>query len=126
MEKLNTQKVRDFAQSKKSALITTAIAVSTALSSYTAFAANDLTSALQSVASNLYTFLLNIANPLALVAGALCLITLFFNRNPQKKDMSYDWLKTIIIAFIALNLLGLIISQIQGFTSNLGGSKVPW
>ena len=125
MEKLNTQKVRDFVQSKKSAMVTTAIAVSTALSSYTAFAA-DLKSALQGVAKNLYDFLLGIANPLALIAGALCLITLFFNRNPQKKEMSYDWLKTIIIAFVALNLLGLIISQIQGFTNNLGGSKVPW
>ena len=49
MEKLNTQKVRDFVQSKNSAMVTTAIAVTAGLSSYTAFAANPLATALQTI-----------------------------------------------------------------------------
>ena len=135
MEKLNTQKVRDFVQSKKSAMVTTAIAVATGLSSYTAFADNkapkqakDLATAVQQIAENFYSLLLTVANPIALICGGLCFLTLFFNRNPQKKEMSYDWLKGIIFAFIAVNLLGLIISQIKALTEGAGGglNSLPW
>lgn len=128
MEKLNTQKVRDFVQSKKSAMVTTAIAVSTALSSYTAFAANPLATALQTIGKNFYSLLLTVANPIALICGGLCFLTLFFNRNPQKKEMSYDWLKGIIFAFIGVNLIGLIISQIKALTEGAGGglNSLPW
>lgn len=128
MEKLNTQKVRDFVQSKKSAMVTTAIAVATGLSSYTAFAANPLATALQTIGKNFYSLLLTVANPIALICGGLCFLTLFFNRNPQKKEMSYDWLKGIIFAFIAVNLLGLIISQIKALTEGAGGGlgSLPW
>lgn len=128
MEKLNTQKVRDFVQSKKSAMVTTAIAVATGLSSYTAFADNPLATALQRIGKNFYSLLLTVANPIALICGGLCFLTLFFNRNPQKKEMSYDWLKGIIFAFIAVNLLGLIISQIKALTEGAGGGidSLPW
>ncbi len=128
MEKLNTQKVRDFVQSKKSAMVTTAIAVATGLSSYTAFADNPLATALQRIGKNFYSLLLTIVNPIALICGGLCFLTLFFNRNPQKKEMSYDWLKGIIFAFIAVNLLGLIISQIKALTEGAGGGidSLPW
>lgn len=128
MEKLNTQKVRDFVQSKKSAMVTTAIAVTTGLSSYTAFADNPLATALQRIGKNFYSLLLTVANPIALICGGLCFLTLFFNRNPQKKEMSYDWLKGIIFAFIAVNLLGLIISQIKALTEDAGGGidSLPW
>lgn len=128
MEKLNTQKVRDFVQSKKSAMVTTAIAVTTGLSSYTAFADNPLATALQRIGKNFYSLLLTVANPIALICGGLCFLTLFFNRNPQKKEMSYDWLKGIIFAFIAVNLLGLIISQIKALTEGAGGGidSLPW
>ncbi len=128
MEKLNTQKVRDFVQSKNSAMVTTAIAVTAGLSSYTAFAANPLATALQTIGKNFYSLLLTVANPIALICGGLCFLTLFFNRNPQKKEMSYDWLKGIIFAFIAVNLLGLIISQIKALTEGAGGGidSLPW
>ncbi len=128
MEKLNTQKVRDFVQSKNSAMVTTAIAVTAGLSSYTAFAANPLATALQTIGKNFYSLLLTVANPIALICGGLCFLTLFFNRNPQKKEMSYDWLKGIIFAFIAVNLLGLIISQIKALTEGAGGglNSLPW
>ena len=128
MEKLNTQKVRDFVQSKKSAMVTTAIAVTAGLSSYTAFADNPLATALQRIGKNFYSLLLTVANPIALICGGLCFLTLFFNRNPQKKEMSYDWLKGIIFAFIAVNLLGLIISQIKALTEGAGGGidSLPW
>lgn len=128
MEKLNTQKVRDFVQSKNSAMVTTAIAVTASLSSYTAFAANPLATALQTIGKNFYSLLLTVANPIALICGGLCFLTLFFNRNPQKKEMSYDWLKGIIFAFIAVNLLGLIISQIKALTEGAGGglNSLPW
>lgn len=128
MEKLNTQKIRDFVQSKNSAMVTTAIAVTAGLSSYTAFAANPLATALQTIGKNFYSLLLTVANPIALICGGLCFLTLFFNRNPQKKEMSYDWLKGIIFAFIAVNLLGLIISQIKALTEGAGGGlgSLPW
>ena len=128
MEKLNTQKVRDFVQSKNYAMVTTAIAVTAGLSSYTAFAANPLATALQTIGKNFYSLLLTVANPIALICGGLCFLTLFFNRNPQKKEMSYDWLKGIIFAFIAVNLLGLIISQIKALTEGAGGglNSLPW
>ena len=128
MEKLNTQKVRDFVQSKNSTMVTTAIAVTAGLSSYTAFAANPLATALQTIGKNFYSLLLTVANPIALICGGLCFLTLFFNRNPQKKEMSYDWLKGIIFAFIAVNLLGLIISQIKALTEGAGGGlgSLPW
>lgn len=128
MEKLNTQKVRDFVLSKNSAMVTTAIAVTAGLSSYTAFAANPLATALQTIGKNFYSLLLTVANPIALICGGLCFLTLFFNRNPQKKEMSYDWLKGIIFAFIAVNLLGLIISQIKALTEGAGGGlgSLPW
>lgn len=128
MEKVNTQKVRDFVQSKNSAMVTTAIAVTAGLSSYTAFAANPLATALQTIGKNFYSLLLTVANPIALICGGLCFLTLFFNRNPQKKEMSYDWLKGIIFAFIAVNLLGLIISQIKALTEGAGGglNSLPW
>jgi len=128
MEKLNTQKVRDFVQSKNSAMVTTAIAVTAGLSSYTAFAANPLATALQTIGKNFYSLLLTVANPIALICGGLCFLTLFFNRNPQKKEMSYDWLKGIIFAFITVNLLGLIISQIKALTEGAGGglNSLPW
>ena len=128
MEKLNTQKVRDFVQSKNSAMVTTAIAVTAGLSSYTAFAANPLATALQTIGKNFYSLLLTVANPIALICGGLCFLTLFFNRNPQKKEMSYDWLKGIIFAFLAVNLLGLIISQIKALTEGAGGglNSLPW
>lgn len=128
MEKLNTQKVRDFVQSKNSAMVTTVIAVTAGLSSYTAFADNPLATALQTIGKNFYSLLLTVANPIALICGGLCFLTLFFNRNPQKKEMSYDWLKGIIFAFIAVNLLGLIISQIKALTEGAGGGlgSLPW
>ena len=136
MEKLNTQKVKDFIQSKKSAMVTTAIAVATGLSSYTAFAGKTaaktadktLATAMQTIAENFYSLLLTVANPIAIICGGLCFLTLFFNRNPQKKEMSYDWLKGIIFAFIAVNLLGLIISQISALTKDAGGGlkSLPW
>lgn len=128
MEKLNTQKIRDFVQSKNSAMVTTAIAVTAGLSSYTAFADNPLATALQIIGKNFYSLLLTVANPIALICGGLCFLTLFFNRNPQKKEMSYDWLKGIIFAFIAVNLLGLIISQIKALTEGAGGGlgSLPW
>lgn len=128
MEKLNTQKVRDFVQSKNSAMVTTAIAVTSGLSSYTAFADKTLATAIQTIAENFYSLLLTVANPIAIICGGLCFLTLFFNRNPQKKEMSYDWLKGIIFAFIAVNLLGLIISQISALTTGAGGglNSLPW
>lgn len=128
MEKLNTQKVRDFVQSKNSAMVTTAIAVTASLSSYTAFADKTLATAIQTIAENFYSLLLTVANPIAIICGGLCFLTLFFNRNPQKKEMSYDWLKGIIFAFIAVNLLGLIISQISALTTGAGGGlgSLPW
>lgn len=128
MEKLNTQKVRNFVQSKNSAMVTTAIAVTAGLSSYTAFADKTLATAIQTIAENFYSLLLTVANPIAIICGGLCFLTLFFNRNPQKKEMSYDWLKGIIFAFIAVNLLGLIISQISALTTNAGGglNSLPW
>lgn len=109
-------------------MVTTAIAVTTGLSSYTAFADNPLATALQRIGKNFYSLLLTVANPIALICGGLCFLTLFFNRNPQKKEMSYDWLKGIIFAFIAVNLLGLIISQIKALTEGAGGGidSLPW
>ena len=85
MEKLNTQKIRDFVQSKNSAMVTTAIAVTAGLSSYTAFADNPLATALQTIGKNFYSLLLTVANPIALICGGLCFLHYFSTVIHKKK-----------------------------------------
>lgn len=118
------QKVKDFVTSKYGMASSVAIALSTTLVASTAYA--GVAEFVQKYVEGAYTLLLNIANPIALLAAAICLCTLFFSRNPQKAESAYSWLKNIILAFIVLNLLGAIVTWFIGQTNDIGGKDIDW
>ena len=121
MERLKRYDEKNFAQSKMSGLITTGIAALTSFCASTALA-DDLSTAVTKIANNFKGFLVSIANPIAIIVLGICFFTLFLSRNPQKKEISYDWLKGIILAFIGINLITLIVGTAQNMLKGIDGT----
>lgn len=118
------QKVKDFLTSKYGMVSSGVIALGTTLVASTAYA--GIAEAIQGFVEKAYNLVLTLVNPVAVLSAAICLCTLFFSRNPQKAETAYSWLKNIILAFVAINLLGLIVGWFADATSGLGGSVLPW
>ena len=86
-------------------------------------ASTDFFSWLKSTAGKIYTSIYDVTNVVAAVAGLFCLLMLMFSHNQKSVDQYRDALKWIVLAWVAINIMGFILTTGQNLTS--GGKFTP-
>lgn len=83
----------------------------------------DFFSWLKSTAGSIYSSLYDVTNVAAALAGLFCLLMLMFSHNQKSTDQYRDALKWIVLAWVAINIMGFILTTGQNLTS--GGKYTP-
>lgn len=75
------------------------------------------------MATNLYSEILMIAGPIAIVSVAIALIVSMTSHNQKAVDASKQVIKWVIVAFIAIFILGGAFTWIYNQVSSSGGTS---
>lgn len=84
---------------------------------------SDFFSWLKQTAGSIYNSLYDVTNVAAAVAGLFCLLMLMFSHNQKSVDQYRDALKWIALAWVAINIMGFILTTGQNLTN--GGKFTP-
>ena len=77
----------------------------------------DIFATAKDIMNTVYGDIAGIATIAAAVCGAVCLFLCIFSKNPRAVDEARSWGKRIIIAYVAIMLMGAIVTY---FTVKLG------
>ena len=102
-------------------LVTTAEGL--ALSTVSAFAADDIWTKFQTTMQDIYGKILGISTIVAVTVAAVALVVRMVSRNQRAVDEATTWLKRIVITWVILNTLGFIVAYIQPLVQ--GGQYTP-
>jgi len=102
-------------------LVTTAGGL--ALSTVSAFAADDIWSKFSTLMQDIYGKILGISTIVAVTVAAVALVVRMVSRNQRAVDEATTWLKRIVITWVILNTLGFIVAYIQPLVQ--GGQYKP-
>ena len=92
-------------------LVTTAGGL--ALSTVSAFAADDIWTKFSSLMQDVYGKILGVSTIIAVTATAVALVVRMVSRNQRAVDEATTWLKRIVVTWVILNTLGFIVAYIQ-------------
>lgn len=81
------------------------------------YASGDLFSAAKTAFSSIYNSLLSIVNIVAIVCAVIALLLLIFSKNQRTVESSKEWLKRIVIAWIAINCMGWIVATLTDWVA---------
>jgi len=102
-------------------LVTTAGGL--ALSTVSAFAADDIWTKFSTMMQDIYGKVLGVSTIIAVTAAAVALVIRMVSRNQRAVDEATSWLKRIVITWVILNTLGFIIAYLQPLVE--GGQYKP-
>lgn len=92
-------------------LVTTAGGM--ALSTISAFAADDVWTKFSTMMQDVYGKILGVSTIIAVTAAAVALVVRMVSRNQRAVDEATSWIKRILITWVVLNTLGFIVAYIQ-------------
>lgn len=82
--------------------------------------AEDVFDRVGSFANSLYLRFVAISTVLAVVCLTIALVIRMFGKKQKAVDEANEWIKRIVISYVAINCMGLIINFIQPYIANAG------
>lgn len=76
---------------------------------------------------NIYTVIVSITIPTAIVLCAICFLTMKTNKDQKAVDAARTWLKRIIICAVAILIIGFLATQLATYLkgANIGAGTMP-
>lgn len=81
------------------------------------YADGNLFDAAKRAFGSIYNSLLGIVNIVAIVCAVIALLLLIFSKNQRTVESSKEWLKRIVIAWIAINCMGWIVTTLTDWVA---------